>query len=194
DAAAAGGAAGAGGRGGGQRHRPAAPGGGAGAAGRRPLYLYAGVPDGPLRRRARRRRDARLVRRQPAQALRAHGVPGRADAGAPVAGAGRGPLAMAEQQPFRLTLGSASPARRWLLERAGYRFDVRPADIDEPTHAGYPNPRRLVQHVAWLKADVVAPQLDGGVLLTADTVAWLDGRVLGKPADEADARRTLRFP
>ena len=100
---------------------------------------------------------------------------------------------MAEQQSFRLILGSSSPARRWLLERAGYRFEVLPADIDEPTHAGYPNPRQLVQHIAWLKGQAVAPRVEEGIVLSADTVAWLDGQVLGKPADEADARRILRF-
>jgi septum formation protein len=100
---------------------------------------------------------------------------------------------MAEQQSFRLILGSSSPARRYLLERDGYEFEVRPAHIEEPTDAGYPNPRQLVQHIAWLKAEAVAPQIDEGILLTADTVAWLDGQVLGKPANEADARRILRF-
>jgi septum formation protein len=100
---------------------------------------------------------------------------------------------MAEQQSFRLILGSSSPARRYLLERDGYAFEVRPAHIDEPTHAGYPNPRQLVQHIAWLKAEAVAPEVDEGILLTADTVAWLDGQVIGKPADEIDARRILRF-
>jgi septum formation protein len=100
---------------------------------------------------------------------------------------------MAQQQSFRLTLGSSSPARRYLLERAGYRFDVRPSSIDEPTHAGYPSPRHLVQHIAWLKASAVALRIDDGILLAADTVAWLDGAVLGKPADESDARRILRM-
>jgi septum formation protein len=100
---------------------------------------------------------------------------------------------MAAKQSFRLTLGSASPARRWLLEREGYEFEVRPANIDEPTHAGYPSPRHLVQHIAWLKATAVAPSVEQGLLLAADSVAWLDGHVLGKPADEADARRILRF-
>jgi septum formation protein len=100
---------------------------------------------------------------------------------------------MAKQQPFRLILGSASPARRYLLERDGYRFEARPAHLDEPTHAGYPNPRQLVQHIAWLKAEAIAPQVDEGIVLTADTVAWLDGQVIGKPADETDARRILRF-
>jgi septum formation protein len=50
-----------------------------------------------------------------------------------------------------------------------------------------------VQHIAWLKAQVVASQVEEGIVLTADTVAWLDGQVLAKPADEADARRILRF-
>jgi septum formation protein len=100
---------------------------------------------------------------------------------------------MAQKQPFRLILGSSSPARRWLLEREGYQFEVQPADIDEPTHAGYPSPRHLVQHIAWLKAEAVAAHVDDGIVLTADTVAWLDGEVLAKPADADDARRILRF-
>lgn len=100
---------------------------------------------------------------------------------------------MAIEQPFRLILGSTSIGRRYLLERAGYRFEIKPSHIDEPTHAGYPSPRHLVQHIAWLKAAAVAPTFDDGLLLTADSVGWLDGQVLGKPADEADARRILRF-
>jgi septum formation protein len=71
-------------------------------------------------------------------------------------------------------------------------FDVRPADIDEPTGAGFDNPRHYVQHVAWLKAAAVAPRIPEGLVLAADTVGWLDGQVIGKPADEADARRILR--
>ena len=100
---------------------------------------------------------------------------------------------MAARQAFRLILGSSSPARRYLLERAGYQFTVQPADIDEPTHAGYPSPRHLVQHIAWLKGTAVAANVPDGIVLSADTVAWLDGQVLGKPVDEADARRILRF-
>ena len=99
---------------------------------------------------------------------------------------------MGVHSPFRLILGSSSPARRYLLERDGYAFEVRPAHIDEPTNAGYPNPRQLVQHIAWLKAEAVAPQVTEGILLTADTVAWLDGQVLGKPASAQDARAMLR--
>ena len=45
--------------------------------------------------------------------------------------------------------------------------------------------------MAWLKAAAVAPQVADGLVLAADTVGWLAGQVIGKPADEADARRIL---
>lgn len=95
-------------------------------------------------------------------------------------------------QPFRLILASGSPARRELLERAGYTFEVLPSHIDEPTQADFGNVRALVHQIAWLKAAAVAPRVDQGIVLAADTVGWLNGQVLGKPADEADARRILR--
>jgi septum formation protein len=95
--------------------------------------------------------------------------------------------------PFRLILASGSPDRRRLLARAGYPFDVLPAGIDEPTGEGWHDIRSFVEHVAWLKAAAVAPRVGAGLVLAADSVAWLDGRVIGKPADEADARRILRF-
>jgi septum formation protein len=98
---------------------------------------------------------------------------------------------MATTAPCRLILASGSPARRELLTRAGYTFDVRPAYIEEPTGEGFTDPRTYVQTVAWLKAAAVAPQVAEGLVLAADTVGWLDGQVIGKPADEADARRIL---
>lgn len=99
---------------------------------------------------------------------------------------------MGEPAPLRLILASGSPARRELLARAGYTFEVLPAQVEEPTGAGFTNPRHFVQHVAWLKAAAVAPHVTAGAVLAADTVGWLDGQVIGKPADEADARRILR--
>jgi septum formation protein len=98
---------------------------------------------------------------------------------------------MAESLPVRLTLASASPARRYLLGRDGYSFDVRPADINEPRGEGVTDIRAFVQQVAWSKAAAVAPQVADGIVLAADTVAWIDGAVIGKPVDEADARRIL---
>ncbi len=99
---------------------------------------------------------------------------------------------MAKHLPVRLTLASSSPARRQLLAEAGYAFDVLPAHIDEPKGDGVTDIREFVQRVAWLKAEAVAPRVADGVVLAADTVAWVDGAVIGKPADEADARRILK--
>jgi septum formation protein len=48
-----------------------------------------------------------------------------------------------------------------------------------------------VHTVAWQKAAAVAAKIDQGVILAADTVGWLDGKVIGKPADEAGARSIL---
>ena len=98
---------------------------------------------------------------------------------------------MEKQLPFRLILASGSPARRDLLTRAGYRFEVMPANIDEPSGKQFADARSLVQHTAWLKAAAVAPDFDKGIILAADTVGWLHCQVIGKPADEADARRIL---
>ena len=90
----------------------------------------------------------------------------------------------------RLILASASPARRELLARSGLSFDVMPADVEEPE--GFSDPRTFVQSAAWIKAAAVAPKVDKGLVLAADTIGWLDGGPLLKPADEADARRMLR--
>jgi septum formation protein len=98
---------------------------------------------------------------------------------------------MAEPKPIRLILASASPARRELLARLGYPFAVVPAEIDEP-EGGFRDPRTFVQTVSWLKAAAVAPRIDDGLVLAADTIAWINDHPILKPADEADARRILR--
>ena len=80
--------------------------------------------------------------------------------------------------PFRLVLASGSPARRDLLKRAGFEFEVLPANIDEPTDAGFAYARSYVQYVAWLKAHAVAAKVPDdaappAVIVAADTVGWL---------------------
>jgi septum formation protein len=94
--------------------------------------------------------------------------------------------------PFGLTLASGSRGRRWLLEQAGYSFDVKPANIAEPTEARLGDCRHYVGELAWLKAAAVAPKIDAGLVIAADTVGWLHGKVVGKPEDEADARRIIK--
>jgi septum formation protein len=99
---------------------------------------------------------------------------------------------MVRKLPFRLILASGSHGRRWLMEQGGYDFEVKPSHIDEPTEARLGDCRHYVAELAWLKAEAVAPQIPDGLVIAADTVGWLDGRVVGKPEDEADARRIIK--
>ena len=94
--------------------------------------------------------------------------------------------------PFRLILASGSWGRKWLMEQAEYPFEIQPANIDEPTEARLGDCRHYVGELAWLKAAAVAPKIDDGLIIAADTVGWLLGKVVGKPEDEADARRIIK--
>jgi len=93
--------------------------------------------------------------------------------------------------PGRLILASASSGRRALLTRAGYSFDIMPSGVDEP-ETGFADPRSFTAIVAWMKAAAVAPLVDSGIVLAADSIGWIDDGPVLKPADEADARRILR--
>lgn len=101
-------------------------------------------------------------------------------------------MAGQSQLPFRLILASGSFGRKCLMEQAGYPFEVKPANIDEPTEARLDDCRHYVGELAWLKAAAVAPQVNDGLVIAADTVGWLHGKVIGKPEDEADARRIIQ--
>lgn len=92
----------------------------------------------------------------------------------------------------QLILASASPRRRELLAQAGFTFEVRAADIDESRHAGEP-PMDYVRRLALEKAQAIATRNPGAVVLGADTTVVLEGEVLNKPADHADAERMLRL-
>jgi septum formation protein len=92
----------------------------------------------------------------------------------------------------RLILASASPRRADLLRAAGIEFDAQPADVDESV-GDEEAPADYVQRLARTKADVVAARFPGRVVLGADTAVVVDGHVLGKPSDAADAARMLRL-
>ena len=94
---------------------------------------------------------------------------------------------------YRIVLASASPRRKELMQGLDVEFEVRSLpDVDEsfpPDLQGGDIPL----HIAKKKADAYRPQMAADELvITADTIVWLDGTALGKPAGEADARRMLR--
>lgn len=89
-----------------------------------------------------------------------------------------------------IVLASASPRRRELLEQIGVPFRVMPSGFDE---AGAPEqePTAFVTALAIGKATDVAPKVPSGLIVGADTIVVRDGRILGKPVDDADASRML---
>ena len=89
-----------------------------------------------------------------------------------------------------LILASASPRRADLLRTAGIPFTVAVADIDEREHPGEA-PRTYVERLAREKVDQVEADHLGAFVLAADTTVVVDGAILGKPRDAADAVRML---
>jgi len=92
-----------------------------------------------------------------------------------------------------IILGSKSPRRKFLLEKLDIPFEVQSKDVDED----YPDDIKGIDIALYLsekkaeafKKDLLSPDT---ILITADTVVWLDGQVLGKPADAQEAFSTLR--
>ena len=89
-----------------------------------------------------------------------------------------------------LILASASPRRRQLLGWLGVPFDVDEPEVDER-----PGPHEaatdMVRRLARAKGMAVAARRRDAWLLAADTTVELDGAILGKPADDAEAARML---
>ncbi|MFQ5423718.1 MAG: Maf family protein [Phycisphaerae bacterium] len=96
-------------------------------------------------------------------------------------------------QPDRLVLASSSRRRSALLREAGYRFEIAAPAVDEPvTTDPTIAPASHAESLAYFKASSVAGACPDRTILGADTIAVVDGEIIGKPADRDDARRILR--
>lgn len=90
----------------------------------------------------------------------------------------------------KIILASASPRRKSLLEQAGIEFEVVPSRFEEEIQGE--SPEDTVLQLSYGKAREVIERLQRDVIvLGADTIVACDDLILGKPADEADARRML---
>ena len=91
-----------------------------------------------------------------------------------------------------IVLASASPRRQELLRRMGItEFDIRVPETEEAYPEGL-SPRQIVEHISREKADAAAKLCTADeIVITADTMVFLDDARLGKPSDEADALRML---
>lgn len=93
----------------------------------------------------------------------------------------------------KIILGSASPRRRELLSQIGVSFEVRTSGREEIYHSAIPE--EIVRELALMKAENVAGDLadeqneapKDTIVIGADTIVVLDGKILGKPVDEKDA-------
>jgi len=92
---------------------------------------------------------------------------------------------------MKLVLASGSPRRRELLAEAGLRFDVVTPEVEEIVSEAL-TIRELTTCNATRKAAAVARRLPAAVVVGADTLVALDGRVIGKPADLREATRILK--
>lgn len=91
----------------------------------------------------------------------------------------------------RIVLASASPRRRDLLTLIGIPHEVRPADIDESLLPGE-LPDAHAERLARAKASLLAARAPDALVVGSDTIVVVDGDILGKPRDEAEAARMLR--
>lgn len=92
---------------------------------------------------------------------------------------------------MRIVLASQSPRRRELLERMGItEFEVIPAVGDETADPAL-SPAELVEELSRQKAEEVAQQVPDALVIAADTVVSVDGKVLGKPGSEGQAVEML---
>jgi septum formation protein len=90
----------------------------------------------------------------------------------------------------RIVLASQSPRRAELLRMLALEIETVPADLDETYRAGE-DPVEHAERLAREKAAAVAAAHPDAVVIGSDTVVIVDGAVLGKPVDEADAVRML---
>lgn len=88
-----------------------------------------------------------------------------------------------------IILASASPRRKELMALVTGEFKVVASDVDEAS--GIKEPGALVTELARRKAAAVFEAHPNDVVIGADTIVYIDGEILGKPADAADARRMI---
>lgn len=95
-------------------------------------------------------------------------------------------------QPEPLILASQSPRRRALLAASAIQFDVCVSNADESMHLESGAPRVVALKTALAKGEAVAETAQPNrLILSADTIVVIDGEILNKPADRAEARAML---
>jgi len=92
----------------------------------------------------------------------------------------------------KIVLASGSPRRSEIMNSVGWPFTKDVPDIDESERDGE-TPEDYVRRLAVEKAHAVADSHPGEIVLAADTTVVIDGKIIGKPADEAHAREMIEM-
>jgi septum formation protein len=99
---------------------------------------------------------------------------------------------MAEKKKAEIILASASPRRKLLLEKAGYKFRVSPPDVDEEAFETDIDSVEYAKKLALEKAKNVAARFPDAIVIGSDTVVDFEGEIIGKAADAAHAEEITR--
>ncbi len=91
----------------------------------------------------------------------------------------------------KIVLASNSPRREYLLKLIGLDFIVSPSNIEEDEGEVIKSPKELVLKNALSKARYVSQYFSSAVIISADTIVFLDGKILGKPKDKKSAIEML---
>lgn len=93
---------------------------------------------------------------------------------------------------YRVVLASNSPRRKELLEGLGLKFEVRTVQGIDESYPGYLRGKEIAEYISMQKAAAYSEGMAADeLIITADTIVCIDGQVLGKPADAAEARAML---
>ena len=103
-------------------------------------------------------------------------------------------MLLTELRQYKIFLASKSPRRRELLAGMGVDFEVMTTDVEETYDPAW-SPEEIVMHLSKLKLSPIdmsqyAPKT---IFITCDTIVVVNGKIIGKPKDEADAKRMLKM-
>mgnify|MGYP005840633805 CR=1 FL=1 len=96
---------------------------------------------------------------------------------------------------MKIILASKSPRRKEILENLKIKFDIIPSKAEEIFIEGEP-PQKVVQRIAKEKLRSILTKdlnLENSLIIAADTIVYLEGKILGQPKDENEAFRMLEF-
>ncbi len=93
-------------------------------------------------------------------------------------------------QQFEIVLASTSPRRKQILSDAGFKFSIQSKNVDEVYHPALQR-EQIPLYLAKLKALPLLADIKDELLIAADTIVWLNGKVIGKPVDKENAFEIL---